>query len=279
MQNDQVPPLKRQLVGFLRNPVLVREHGTWAILIIPLLTGFLRSHNHSVMIIPLFLAFLFLFFAYHPFEIIIQYRKTKSAKVKVQNAWFWFLVWFTTGSGFGLYAVISSERYSLFLFALTAIFFFALGLLFQRKNRISRMREFLGILALALGAPAVLYYMDGDISERSVVLWILNTLFFLSSSFFVHLKMMEKNAGKDESRHAEYKRVLTQNAVYQSGLLCLLLAAKYFALISSPVLLAFLPMIVHCLYAASPDNAPISFKKVGFTFLAYSVFFGIMFAL
>ena len=279
MNNDLVIPKPALITGFLRNPIFVREHGTWAILIIPLVTGFLRSENHSASVIPLLLANLFLFFAYHPFEIILQYSKTKSAAARVQNALFWFVVYLVPGIFFGLYAAISTGRYILFLFALAALCFLGAGILFQRKNKLSRTRELLGIIGLSLGAPAVLYFLDGTISPASVILWAFNVLFFLSSSLFVHLKMTERTCSKDAARAEEYRRILLQNTMYQMGLLGLLLGVKALNIISYPVVLAFLPMIIHCLYAAFPNGSPVNFKKVGFTFLAYSVFFGIMFAI
>jgi hypothetical protein len=267
-----------RLLRNLKTPIGVKEHGAWAIVFIPLCTGALLARVFTFNALLLLIAELFFFLAYRPVELLVQLRKNRSAHEKRLHAWFWAAL-------YSLVALIAAGillvngRYYLLAFGGVTALLFGIGMQLQKKNRLSQSRELLGILGLSLGAPAMLYSITGEVLIAGWRLWILNALFFFSSSFFIHLKLSEKNRGDDAVMSPAYLKQFRLNIVYQSSLLLGLIVLSVSHLLTLWGLLAFLPMLWHCLSAARVSAGKADFKKTGIIFLAYSLFFGALISL
>ena len=266
------------LRNYLSRPVISKEHGAYAILLVPLLTGFIASRNKSAYALVLVFSTLFFFLAHQPFEILLSGNKQNLHGYKQANAKFWLITYFILGSVLGLIAIVIAGNYLLFIFAGISALFFSLQQALTRGQKFNRMREIPGIMALVSGAPAMLCFLDGALTFQMINLWVFNALFFLSSSFFVHLKVSERGLEKEKIISPGYQKTLYFNLFYQSAVLILLIGLYATRFINFTVIIAFLPMILHCLLRALPDKKPVSFRIVGLLFLAYSVFFGILLA-
>jgi hypothetical protein len=268
-----------RLLRFLKNPVPVKEHGAWAILLIPMFSGAMQARAFSVGAFLLFISAFFLFLAYHPFEISRQYQANGVAADKAANACFWLLVYAFIGCNCGASLIFLYHRYYLLPFGMVAAFLFLASVAAQKRKKLSQTRELLGIFALSLGAPAMFYVITGEINFSVAKLWLINVLFFLSASFFVHLKISEKSAAKCAGNAVTYRETFRRNLFYQSSLLLLLVSGYVYNVISLPVVLAYLPMVLHCLGSARREPGILNFKKTGLIFTAYSVCFGILISL
>ncbi len=264
---------------FLRNPVSVREHGAWAILFVPMLTAIFNISRFSPSVILFCCTIFFLFMAYYPFEIILTSRKNGLVSPKVKNAKFWFSLYIALSIMFAVWTLIISGVFGIFYFGFAALILFTASLMMLKKTKLSFLREALGITALCLSAPAIIYFTEGRITHSAIILYFSNVLFFISASFFVHLKLAEKSNSKETNSENGYKKAYLYNLIYSLLLLSLLSALAITRHISFTAAAAFAPMILHCLIFAKIKNPAESFKKTGFLFLAYSVFFTLLLSL
>lgn len=264
-----------RLLRYLKTPIGVKEHGAWAIVFIPFCTGALQARAFPLNAVFLLSAELFFFLAYRPVEILVQFRKNRGAREKMLHAWFWAVL-YSAGGMIAAGMLLLNGRYLLLAFGGVTALLFGIGMQLQKKNRLSQSRELLGILTLSLGAPAMLYSITGELPAEGWRLWILNALFFLSSSFFIHLKLSEKNSGNDMALSPAYLKQYRLNLAYQSGLLLVLIVLSVSHVLTFWGVLAFLPMLWHCLSAARYSAGKANFKKTGIIFLAYALFFGVL---
>ena len=172
--------------------------------------------------------------------------------------------------------VIVLQKFLLLYFFVSAIFFFCLSLISDFKFHSNLLRDITAIPGLTLGAPAVYYFLDGSIIGTALLLWLLNTLFFISSAFYVHMKMFQHHQDDNSSKKIVYNNLRKLNLAYQ---LFLLTAIPVFIIqrqLNFSIFLAFLPMMIHCTIGSFTKTEKVNFKKIGFTFVGYALIFGLL---
>lgn len=271
--------MKAKLLRNLRNPVTVKEHGAWAILLIPMLSGVLQAKIFSFPALLLSMSITAFFLSYRPYEIWHAAKPGALNALKKENALFWLIAYAGIGAVTGLWLLVIVQLWRLLLLGVAAALLFGIATAIGERKKLSQLREILGIAALTLGAPAMYLVCTGELSPEAMKLWIGNTLFFMSSSFFVHLKISEMASGKNDFARKEHRNNVIENIAYQTALLLLLFVLYKNYIISAYALLAFLPMIIHCLGGSRKTYGTINFKKIGILFSVYSLYFGILAAL
>lgn len=264
--------------ALLKKPVFVREHGTWAMLIVPAVTGIIHAPQASAALLPFLLAIFFLFFAYTPAEILfVELNHHKKGSLKYRTAFLWFCIYLTVGLSGGVIAVFYYQKYGLLLFGLAAALCFAFGLIADKNYKAPLVRDISAILGLTVIAPAVYYYLNGTSVTTAFLLWFYNAVYFVSTALYIHTKMLQQNKDTNTSKSAQYYRLRNANSIYQLILLLLILTLPAFNKMSAMGALAFIPMIAHCTFGVFILRQKVYFKHLGYAFAVYALYFAAFF--
>ena len=265
------------IIALLRKPVFVREHGTWAILTIPIITGISHATHVGSELFYFLIAVFFLFFAYRPAEILFTEIKNKrNNSLKFQSALLWLFIYSSFGLAGGAYLVFGLHLIILIWFLLLALLFFAISISAGTVFKSVIVRDVTAILGLTLNAPAVYYILENRINASSAVLWLCNAVFFISSALYIHMKMLQQQKPEQSAKGLLYQNKKRLNLTYQLALTIILAACVNIRLLTPVALLAFIPMLLHCVIGTFIVQPKVNFKKIGYTLLAYSLFFGFL---
>jgi len=257
--------------------IVTNEHGSWAVLFVPMVTGILSTKIFSTEIFPLFFLVLFSFMLYKPAE--IMYREWSSGRMKNQkfhDALASFLVYGFFATGFLVYEVYFLQKYLLLGFGITAGFIFILSVSIKSSGVFSFLREFLGVFILTSTAPIAVYCLEKQITDQAITLWILNILFFFSGTCYVNLLIERLSDTKGKSLNRGLISSKNIHFVYHFALTLFLISFlvvfpnQYFKA------LAFAPMIIHAFKIYFSGRVVTDFKRVGLTLLGYSLFFALL---
>ncbi|MBI4294722.1 MAG: YwiC-like family protein [Chloroflexi bacterium] len=264
------PGLSTDIRRWLLPRLLVnREYGAWAMLLVPAITGMGIAGGWSARI-PLFLGAIFcLYLARYPL-----FLWSRSPSSRLPAGWLFSLaVSLVLG---GTLAAPLILRYRLWwllpLGALAlAILLFHLYLARRRWDR-SVAGEFLGVLGLALSAPAGYYTLTGSLDPRAWLLWLVCAAFFGSSIFYVKMKV--------EYPLRRRKAVLTSKSqfvaplwVYHGGVLATTAILGRLGVVPLWTFLAFLPIAAQALAGGLNLGHRPNLKRLGLTQLGHSLLF------
>ncbi|MFA6979913.1 MAG: YwiC-like family protein [Ignavibacteriaceae bacterium] len=257
--------------------IVTNEHGSWAVLFVPMVTGILSTKIFSVEIIPLFFLILFSFMLYKPAE--VMYREWSSGRMKNQkfhDALASFLVYVFFATGFLVYEVYFLQKYLLLGFGITASLIFILSVSIKSSGVFSFLREFLGVFILTSTAPIAVYCLENQITDQAITLWILNILFFFSGTCYVNflIERLSDTKGKNFNRGL----ISSKNIHFVYHLALTLFLISFLVVFPNQYFkaLAFAPMIVHAFKIYFSGRVVTDFKRVGLTLLGYSLFFALL---
>jgi YwiC-like protein len=129
--------------------------------------------------------------------------------------------------------------------------------------------EIAAIFGVTLGAPAAYYTTTGSTDVTILWLWILSSLYFISSAFYVRLRVLNVNSRKKEERGEVWR----QCALYHSLLLAALVAFAFTRSLSVLVLIAFAPALLRSFWTLARPDRRIDLKRIGVTEIIYSLVF------
>lgn len=257
-------------------PVITKEHGSWAVVFIPLITGAAASSGLSLSLIPFILCILFLFMSYTPAEMLIHaYVKKMPESLKLENARRWFYIYFLSGAVSGLALMLFSGKYGLLLYGAAAVFIFLISMGIVLKYRKNVWSDLAAMAGLTLSAPAAMYLLDGSNETGNLIVWLLNFAFFGSSAFYVHFKIKLASLKKQELSMSDIISTGRLNIIYHSVLFVILVALILTFPGSEFMAAAFLPMIIHVFAGTFSRKGKADFKKMGLAFLLYSFVFAL----
>lgn len=261
-------------------PVVTREHGSWAVLFVPVLTGITASRAVDFSIVLFIVSIFFLFMSYTPAEMILQnYYKKMPRTEKLKNARYWFFVYISLSLLAGLPLIVFYHKLGLVFFAGAALIFFISSLYIMFTFRKNVWSDFLAMAGLTISAPAVMYLTQDTFNSKSLILYLLNVLFFGSSAFYVHMKMKLSSLKKQEITLNEKLTAGRLNLLYHAAAILLLTVFILQFPSKLPAAIAFFPMILHAVAGTFKLPERVSYKKIGITFLAYSLVFFLMMSL
>ncbi len=263
-----------QIQSFLKKPILVNEHGTWAILLVPMFLPIRSFLLLTFDILSLHLSLILFFLAYKPAEFLLNemYHKRK-ASIKTRHNLFWLVIYIFTGFIFGLIVLMNTRSYTFILPAFISFLLFFVSNYIYYKTKFGLVRELIAIVGLT-GTSAIvsLYFYHTDFYS-AIIIWLLCSLFFSLSAFYIHLKLAQLKRG-EESR--EYRTLLKGSLGYAGLLVILLPLLISWLQLNWIILLGFLPMLIHVIHGSFSAKPLKSFKVTGFTFLGYSILFYIL---
>ncbi|MCU7494859.1 MAG: YwiC-like family protein [Ignavibacteria bacterium] len=261
-------------------PVVTKEHGSWAVLFIPVLTGIAVSRNYGLPVFLFIASVFFLFMSYTPAEMmLLSYYRRLPHSDRLKTARYWFTVYISLSLLSGIPLIAVYHKYGLLFFAAAALAFFISSLYIMFSLRKNVWSDFLAMAGLTLSAPAAVYLAENAFTSRSLLLYFLNLLFFGSSAFYVHMKMKLSSLKKSKLTFHEKLTVGKLNLLYNAVAIFLLLAFTASFPHKFLIMMAYLPMLIHAITGTFKLPEKVSYKKIGMTFLAYSVVFLLMISL
>lgn len=255
-----------------------KEHGAWAMLYVPFVTGVCVAARSQGLrlpwnagILPLFLAITFGYLSRLPFVewLRSKYKNLYALKFFIGYASAGILTYFTLVFLYKLWTLLP-------LLSIGSSFWgFYTYQTLKGKHR-STTGEVAGILGLTFTAPMAHYVIIGSLTKMAWLLWLLNLLFFSSSVFYVKLRV-EAHVRKDQLYSLRDRLAISRGCIIYHlllfvfiGTLCLL------RLVPAMIFAAFLPILIRGIIAIVHLPKTLSLKRIGFSELAYALFFMLM---
>lgn len=257
-------------------PPLPREHGAWAMLLIPLVTGLAVAGRWGLEG-PLFLGTcLALYVARQPITMLVKGLNETGSSSQAKRPAFWLALYLVLAVAFGVPLLYPYGRWLLLPWAAVFAGFTAFHL-FLRRKRLDRTPagEFVTIAGLALTAPGA-YYVARGFEPAAVYLWVLTTLYSGASVFYVRMKMRHRALRRPAANLRE-RLVLGKASVIYQGVL-LLVIAPLTASRQVPLLvpLAFAPLVTKVTLGVLSGGPQVNIKRIGWTEVVHSIAFTIL---
>ena len=259
-----------------KNLIITNEHGSWAVLFVPMVTGILSTKIFAGDLLPRFFLVLFSFLLYKPAEIMFhEWVASRRRSQKFQNALTSFIVYGFFATGFLAYEILFLQKYLLLVFGTAAVVIFLISVTIKSSGTFSFLREFLGVIILTSTAPIAVYCLTNQLTDNAVTLWILNSLFFFSGTCYVNF-LIEKLSDSKGKSFAQGK-ISSKNIHFVYHLALGLFLISFIIIFPNQYLkvLAFLPMVIIAFKVYFSGRVERDFKKVGLTLLGYSLFFAL----
>ena len=255
-------------------PLLPKEHGSWAMLIVPLLLGVIIAPLWHWRIVILVVAAFGFFLVRFPLALLVKTRRRANANRAETWGWAYIYGGITALSGGWL---VLGER--LWLLALMGIFGVALLLfhlwLVYRRQEMSVIGELSGIVGLALGAPMAYYTASGQLDNTAILLWLINILYFGGTVFYIKLKVRQQPRLPAPNHLSE--RLVKAKACLAYQTIALTVIILLVTLRQAPLLapLALIPATVKTFHGAWKwqDKKSLSLVRLGITEIVHAVAF------
>jgi hypothetical protein len=263
-----------QLVDMeIPRPVFPKEHGAWAVLFVPLMSGAAIAGGFSLNVMLLALSALGMFLWTVPAQTLWrQCAAGPRQDGRLGRVYLWGTVYLAWGIAFLL--PLFGKGYWL-LGPLGLVGAVCLAGSFFQQGRFPRTiaADLISVVGLTLSGLAAYYVTSGKADLQGFLIWVFNILFFGSSVFYVHMKI-----GTISSKNLEMKpgQMRTANIVYQSGVLVTIALFAMVGVTRWLTILAFIPMGVHVFYGTFHSSFDLEFKKLGLLLLGQSILFGIL---
>lgn len=229
--------------------VIPKQHGAWAMLIIPFLFG-IDIGQATWLHLPLFIAWFFLYLATYIWTLIV--KKQANARHKQ-----WFATYMLIALVF--VAIPLAYKPTLLYFGLAIIPFFLVNMYFAKKKKErSFTNDVAAIVNFSIGGLGSYYIGTGTIDGKAWFLFIVSMLFFIGSTFYVKTMIREKN-------NPRYKWA---SWLFHIGLIVACGATGH-----GWLALAYVPSVVRAIYFY---GKAMSIKKVGIYEIANAVYFALV---
>ena len=259
----------------LLKPIVTREHGSWAVLLIPLISGASVAGSWTVATALLMLSSLGIFMSHVPLQTLIRESPgEKRNREKTSASKFWALFYL----GFGIVMAVPLLLQGLWVLipiGLLAALFFVMNVLLVRKYHKTVVSDFIAMLGLTLTAPAAYYVGTGNSGLHAALLWLVHILFFGSSVVYVHMKIRGTSLNQERFTWPEKLSLAKVNLFYHVFVIAVVFMLMDMGLRPELTGLAFFPVIVHAVYGTINLSNRVRFKQLGLLLLASSIFFGL----
>jgi hypothetical protein len=231
---------------------LPKQHGAWAMAIIPFWLGvvgggFVWQH------IPFFIGWLLLYLATYPMLLLFKKKKI-SFYVK------WTVLYMVPAILFMLFPLF--KNYSIIYFGLLMIPFFIINAFYSSQNKDrALMNDFSAIFAFSIVSLGSSYLGSGRVTAGSILIFFSSVLFFVGCTFYVKTMIREKD-------NFQFKWI---SWTYHIFLLVVWVVLGFWI-----VALAFLPSMLR---AVKFYGKPLSPKQIGIYEIINSALFFIMMTL
>ncbi|MFC5735698.1 YwiC-like family protein [Cytobacillus gottheilii] len=164
---------------------LPKQHGAWAMLIIPFWLGVAAAGDSDWRMLLLFAGWFFLYLGTYPFLLLFKRKKKKEHMV-------WAAVYFT--SAFLLLIIPVVQEPKLVWLGIFFIPFMLLNMYFSSKNQDRAfLNDLCAIMIFSLSGLAGSILINGYVRDLSILITICTLLFFTGSTLYVKTMIREKS--------------------------------------------------------------------------------------
>ncbi|GBE57788.1 hypothetical protein BMS3Abin01_00709 [bacterium BMS3Abin01] len=261
---------------------LPREHGAWAMLLVPFLTGAMVGAVTAPpdwWLLAAGLSGTLLLFTARPPLLLLFKRRTRSggfgegARRLAINV----LVPAMAAAVLYLWLILCHDLGKMLILAAVGLPLFAIHLAFvDRRRERSAAAEMVGVALLTLTAPLAYGIATGGLDAVAWWLWLLNGLYFSTSIFYVKMRM---TASRLRENRPGWRRKLVpaRNTMAYSALAAALLAvAAGSGRIPAAAPAAYLPLLVYIIIRIVTLGTEMRIKQEGIWQTVLSAAFGII---
>ncbi len=257
-------------------PIITREHGSWAVLFVPMLIGVVYAGSFSLNILMLACSALGIFLSYVPIHSLLrECNGIPQGKEKIRASIVWAVVYVFIGTSF-IIPLFLQGYFHLITFAVLGASTFFGNYFLTIKIQKSIVSDLIAVAGLTLSAPSAYYIATGLFDTNAAVLWVLNFLFFGCSIFYVHMKIKVSSLKREHFPLREKVTLGRLNILYHLFVVVVVVTLSLYHYIPLTVTLAYVPMVVHAIYGTINLNSKIQFKTLGMLLLAQSILFGLV---
>ncbi|MEH7122153.1 YwiC-like family protein [Bacillus sp. JJ1532] len=166
---------------------LPKQHGAWAMLMIPFWLG-VAANDFMWIHIPFFFGWLLLYLATYPMLLLFKRKKINFYRK-------WTIIYVVPA--LILLLIPLWERPSIVIFGLVMIPFFTLNAYYSSKNRDRALgNDLSAIIVFSIAGLASGFLSNGDLISEVWIVFFASILFFTGSTFFVKTMIREKKNQK-----------------------------------------------------------------------------------
>lgn len=263
------PPAKPKLLQFpaaappIRQLIVPREHGAWALWLFPLISGGIVGYAASPGVIAPVLWFSLLasaaFLIRQPCESLLGASVIKIRTPQEQRIAVFWVMGLTAVAALGVLELVSLRRPLILGFGLAALACFALSAALSQSRALRIPRQLVGALGLSSTSAGAYYVVTGQISRTALLLWLVNWLFAVGQIEYVQLRLHTARmmSPRDKAR-----------AGWKAGLFHLALLAATGILYVAGVVpalfaLAFLPVTIRIFFWMARPFRPLKLYVLG----------------
>lgn len=229
---------------------LPKQHGAWAMIIIPFWLGVING-GFIWKDIPFFIGWVLLYLATYPMLLLLKGKKMGFYLM-------WTSIYLFPALLFLLFPLF--ERPSIIYYGLSMIPFFVINAYYASKNQDRVLiNDFSAILAFSIVGLASSYVSLGFVNVNSILIFSTSILFFVGCTFYVKTMIREK-------RNTQFKWI--------SWLYHILLLAVWALLGYWVVMAAYLPSLLRAIFFYGRKLSP---KQIGiYEIINSAIFFLIL---
>ena len=269
-------PRNMRLIPLIPALPLTREHGSWAVLGVPLAIGIASSGALTFDMAILAISALAFFVASVPIEMLLHHRSGRQvAEGDLRVARFWGTVALSVGVLCGLYLLLHGYFF-LLLFGVFGATGFIARALWSRCAPFTLTGDLVGMSVLSAGAPAAYYVATGNLDASAGQLWLLVVLFFASSVFYVHMKISAVRHKRDRLSFWEKLSIGRLTLLYHIVVIPLFVIMTVGRMSAVGMLIVYVPVVMHVVMGTITLSRNVRFKRLGFMLLGQAVIFGIL---
>jgi YwiC-like protein len=251
-----------------------REHGSWGMWLLPLITGAVTGvaqsrHFPGWALLWFFVAALMAFLAYQPLEVLLGgslFKARTSAEKQIVTTW---ILLMTMLGGMAAFDLVVLGRGRVLWFAALGAACFAVRILLGLKRNFRVTRQILGALSLSSAAPAAYYVACGFLDRRGLLLWAANWLFAAGQIEYVQLRVRTLAVQTPREKFSAGLNLFA----YHFALVIFAFVATARHLAGPLFAIAFIPAMLRILAWIMSKPARIDFHVLGFSELFHSLAF------
>lgn len=273
-QNAHIALTQTTPAPSLRKIFMPREHGSWGMWLLPLLSGAavgsqVANGRHPLAIVWFLVLSASAFLAYQPLEVLLALSPLRARTTRERS----FIAIWTLCCG--MLAVASLNRLShlgrsdVIWFAILGGLCFLARWIFGNARAFRVSKQVMGALALTSTAAGAYYIATGSIGREGLILWFAFWLFSAAQIEFVQLCIRTANAKSRAQKLSSGRTVLIFHVSLVLAAIVLTLARF------TPVLfiLVFVPALIRLVLWVSRPPQKINFHHLGFAELFQSIIF------
>lgn len=245
--------------------MLPREHGAWAMLLMPFLLGTIVAGRVEWTSLLLLVSILCLFTASRPLELALQGRS---------GAWSRFVAYGVAGVMAGSTLLLAYGRWILVPIGVLAGIVLS-SLVVLRRHRLDRTwpARISSIASLSATGPAAYYAATGVLDERAFAVWVLCLVQSAASVFYVRLFYHAPDRKKGTSLDGARRRAEQQMLAYVGTAFVVVAGLALMGFVPPLGLVALIPLGVKAIRGCLRRDSRPTLRQIGFAEMGHSALF------